>query len=570
MVRALERPVQALVNSAFRGKDPYQVLRTTTILVAALRLWRHLRRAVAKHGLRGYLVALVAPTLKRLPQVQRRLAAEAAKTAAGLRVTFERELTEPRLALPAEGLPEEQIMELLERREQLDTLHWQKGKTTGAVYHGGQGHYDFVGRVFAKWGFANPLHPAIHPALRQMDSEVVQMIINMYNGDGNCCGAFTTGGTESILMAMKAYRDWGLAEKGITEPNIIICNTAHAAFDKAGKYFNIHMKHARTNAEMEVDLAHVRRLIDGNTVAIVGSACQFAHGTVDPIQDMAKLALRRGIGLHVDCCLGGFLLPFMEKAGFQLPPCDFRVKGVTSISCDPHKYGFAPKGSSVVMFSSRKLRHHMYCFLTEWTGGIYATATMTGSRAGGPVAATWASMCKFGESGYVETTRQIVGATKRIAEGIRQISELKVVGRPDICVVAFTATESSGLNCYAIADCLKQEFNWDLQTCQHPPCVHLAMTLPVSANADQFVTDVREAVKMVKADTEKKFASTAGLYGMAASLPTSFLEEAAAAYIDTMNQALPGPVATKTAAASACTCTTGTCKCPGADSVPAP
>jgi len=297
------------------------------------------------------------------------------------------------------------------------------------------------------------------------------------------------------------------------------------------------VKYARTNSEMEVDLKHMTSLIDGNTIAIIGSACQFAHGTIDPIEDMAKIAMKRRIGLHVDCCLGGFLIPFMEKAGFHLPPCDFRVKGVTSISCDPHKYGFAPKGSSIVMFSSSKLVHHMYCFLTEWTGGIYATATMTGSRAGGPVAATWASMCKFGEQGYIETTKQIAGATKRIAKGIKDISDLRLVGRPDVSVVAFTGAEFSGINCYAVGDCMQQEYGWDLQTCQHPPCVHLALTLPTSKNAEQFLVDLRAAVEAVKADKAQTYSSTAGIYGMAASLPATFLEDAAAAYIDAMHEA---------------------------------
>merc|ERR1719336_1367542 len=363
------------------------------------------------------------------------------------------------------------------------------------------------------------------------------MVINMYNGDSNCCGAFTTGGTESILMAMKAYRDWGRATKGITDPNIVICKTAHAAFDKAGQYFNVFMKHAKTNAEMEIDLPDLERLIDGNTVAIVGSACQFAHGTVDPIEAMAKIALKKNVGLHVDCCLGGFLVPFMEKAGFQLPPFHFRVNGVTSISCDPHKYGFAPKGSSVVMFANKSLRHHMYCYVTEWSGGIYATPTMTGSRAGAPVAATWAAMCKFGERGYIETTKQIVGATRKIAEGIQAIEGLRLVGRPDVCVVAFAGAEGSGINCYAVADCMRQQHEWDLATCQNPACVHLALTLPSSRNADLFLANLEEAVRTVKEDTSGKFNSTAGVYGMAASLPASFLEDAAAAYLDAMIEA---------------------------------
>lgn len=536
MVVAIEKPLQNLVNSLFRGKDQYQVMRTTVLLVALVRIWRHLRRIMAREGLWAYVLELTVPTLKRIPQVRRKLEKETEKTLTDLRAKFAKEVMGPKTRLPIEGLQETEIVQIIGQRKELDTKHWVTGKITGSVYHGGQEHSDFIGQIYAKWGFSNPLHPSIHPALRQMDSEVIQMVINMYNGSDDCCGAFTTGGTESILMAMKAYRDWGKAEKGITDPNIVICNTAHAAFDKAGKYFNICVKHARTNADMEVDLRHMASLIDGNTVAIVGSCCQFAHGTVDPIEELAKLALKRKIGLHVDCCLGGFLVPFMEKAGFQLPRFDFRVKGVTSISCDPHKYGFAPKGSSVVMFSNRELRHHMYCFLTEWTGGIYATATMTGSRAGGPVAATWASMCKFGEKGYVETTKKIVGATKQIAAGIKEIPELKLVGRPDVCVVAFTGSEASGLNCYSVADCMQQMHEWDLQTCQHPPCVHLALTLPTSGNADKFLADLRDAVAAVKKDP-KAYSSTAGVYGMAASLPGSFLEDAAAAYIDAMIEA---------------------------------
>jgi len=296
------------------------------------------------------------------------------------------------------------------------------------------------------------------------------------------------------------------------------------------------VKHSRTNDDMQIDIAHMRSLIDGNTVAIVGSCCQYSHGAVDDIEEMAKVALRHNIGLHVDCCLGGFLVPFMEQAGFSLKPFDFRVKGVTSISCDPHKYGFAPKGSSVVMFSNKALRHHMYCYLTQWSGGIYATPTMTGSRAGGPVAATWASMCKFGVAGYVETTRQIVGACRKISEGVRQMEGVKLIGKPEVCVVAFTTTKE-GISCYSLADCMQKKFGWELASCQNPPCVHLALTLPTSKNADQFLLDLKESVKIVFAEP-KGFTSTAGMYGMAASLPSSFLEDAAATYLDAMSEAI--------------------------------
>jgi len=390
--------------------------------------------------------------------------------------------------------------------------------------------------VFTQWNFANPLHPGIHPALRQMDSEVVQMIVNMYNGGPDACGAFTTGGTESILMAMKAYRDMAFAEKGIKEPNIVVCRTAHAAFDKAGKYFNIFVKHARTNDKMQVDLAHMERLIDGNTIAIVGSCCQYAHGSIDPIEDMAKVAVRKNVGLHVDACLGGFLVPFMDKAGFPIPPFDFRVGGVTSISCDPHKYGFAPKGSSVVMFSNKHLRRFMYCYLTKWSGGIYATPTMTGSRAGAPVAATWATMCRFGEKGYIESTKRIVGATRQVAKGIEGMADLELIGTAEVCVVAFRGRKGSGVNGYSVADCMKKHFGWDLATCADPPCAHLALTLPTSKNAARFLEELASSVAMVKADASS-YTSTAGLYGMVASLPDSFVEDTAGAYLDAVLEA---------------------------------
>mmetsp|Transcript_90776 Transcript_90776/g.166280 ORF Transcript_90776/g.166280 Transcript_90776/m.166280 type:complete len:259 (-) Transcript_90776:26-802(-) len=249
---------------------------------------------------------------------------------------------------------------------------------------------------------------------------------------------------------------------------------------------------------------------------------------------MAKIACRKNIGLHVDCCLGGFLVPFMAKAGFELPPFDFRVPGVTSISCDPHKYGFAPKGSSVVMFSSEELRRHMYCMVTDWVGGIYATPTLCGSRPGGVVAATWASMVKHGESGYIETTKQIVGACRRVAEGIREMDAVQLVGRPDVCCVAFDCSKESGMNCYAVADCMKQNFGWELGTCQRPPCVHLAFTLPNSKNAEVFLEDLQQTLEIIKADKTGSFTKTAGVYGMAGSLPSSFIEPAAAAFLDAM------------------------------------
>ena len=536
----VESPLRLIINRSFEGKEPYDVVKRLVVAYLAAALGQRVRSILAGEGLRAYLLGLVMPYIKRLPFVRAKLLKETEKLRKSLRPTMLKDLTEPCRELPAEGRPRAELLRLMERRHGLDCKYWHDGKVTGSIYHGDTDYMEWIGSIYGKFAYTNPLHAMIHPATRQMDAEVIQMVVNLYNGDAGCCGAFTTGGTESILMCCKSYRDWGRATKGVTQPNIVVCVTAHAAFDKAGQYFGIQVRKARATAgAQEVDLAHVRRLIDANTVALVGSAPQFAHGTVDDIDGLSHLALEHGCGLHVDCCLGGFLLPFMGRAGYPLARrCDFRVPGVTTISCDPHKYGFAPKGCSVAMFRSAELRHHMYCFVTDWTGGIYATPTMLGSRPGGVVAATWAAMMTHGVDGYVETTRRIVGAVRAIEAGIRTIDGLEVVGRADVCVVAFGAAPGSGLNPYSVGDAMKALHGWDLATLQSPAAVHLAATLPSAANAAAFVDDLRAAVAAVRADTTGKYSDgTAGVYGMAASLPSAFIQDSVKVFLDTMASA---------------------------------
>jgi sphinganine-1-phosphate aldolase len=513
---------------------PYEVLRSVAAVVMLLKLLRFSRRLMMEPDLVKFVKRQVGLMLMRLPSVRAKLRSEKDKTFVDVQKKFVPGMSSPTTRLPEQGMKREELMQLMDKRAETDTGESDKGKTTGAVYHGGKEHCDFIGSFYAKWAYTNTLHPTGHPALRQMDSEVVQMVINLYNGPGGSCGCNTTGGTESIIVAMKSYRDQGIA-RGIVEPNIVVCRTAHAAFWKAGQYLNFAVRDAGTLPEtQQVDVRHMARLIDGNTVAIVGSACTFPHGAIDPIEEMSRLSLRRGIGLHVDCCLGGFIYPFAEKAGFKVPVVDFRVPGVTTISCDPHKYGFTPKGESVLMFRTHELRCFAYSQCVDWSGGIYATPTIVGSRAGGPVAATWAAMCSFGVEGYVETTRQIMGATMKIAEGIEKMADVEVVGKPELCVVAFRAKPGSGLNSYAIADCMQHRSEWELASCQNPSCIHLALTLPTSRNADLFLSDLQAAVSALRESSDGDFASTAGLYGMASSLPTNFVEAAVGAYLDAM------------------------------------
>ena len=196
---------------------------------------------------------------------------------------------------------------------------------------------------------------------------------------------------------MLAYRQWGLNERGITKPNVVASITAHAAFDKACFYFGIELRKVKLNKEFRADLAGMRAQIDSNTVCIVGSAPEYAFGYFDPLPEISSMALEFGINCHSDCCLGSYLNPFIEEAGFKLPfDFDFKLPGVTSISCDPHKFCYGPKGCSVILFRNRDLRRHSFCAVSTWPGGMYVTPTIAGSRSGSVIAGTWAALMKQG------------------------------------------------------------------------------------------------------------------------------------------------------------------------------
>ena len=251
--------LRKVVNRQLRTYSPYDAIKLTATVYAAVRLLLRLRQIHRNEGLRAWVVSSIVPFLKLLPMVADKLKKEQDKVRESLAPTMLKDLTEPRRALPAEGRPEGELLALMESRQALDRKYWTEGKITGAVYHDKPEYMDLVGRVYGMFAFTNPLHPSIHPATRQMDAEVIQMTLDLYRGGDGSCGAFTTGGTESILMAMKSYREWGKATRGIREPNIVCCHTAHAAFDKGGHYFGITVRKCDTDSEMAVDVDHMLR-----------------------------------------------------------------------------------------------------------------------------------------------------------------------------------------------------------------------------------------------------------------------------------------------------------------------
>ena len=304
--------------------------------------------------------------------------------------------------LPESGIDRNEILNELKKITSLEEKRWKEGLVSGAVYHGDSEHIKFLNEVYALQSQSNPLHSDLFPSASKFESEIVSMTAQMLSADktnDEVCGVVTSGGTESILLAMKTYRDRAKEVNGIRRPNIVIPVTAHAAFDKAGEYFKIKVKRVPVDKNFQADINAVRKAANGNTICIVGSAPNFPQGTIDPIGEMSEIARERGICFHVDACLGGFVLPWAEKLGYPVPEFDFRLPGVTSISADTHKFGYAAKGTSVILYRTPELRRYQYYTISDWPGGLYFSPTFAGSRPGALSATCWATMLSLGEDG---------------------------------------------------------------------------------------------------------------------------------------------------------------------------
>lgn len=424
-------------------------------------------------------------------------------------------------SIPENGLNREAIIAEMEALKQIEEGKWKDGYASGAVYHGDQEHIDFLNRVYAIGSQANPLHSDLWPSTVKYEAEVVVMTARMLGAEqagkdrDAICGVVSSGGTESILLAMKTYRDRALLEKRIKKPEMIIPSTAHAAFDKAAGYFNIKLIRIPVGSDFRADVAATRKAITRRTIVIVGSAPAFPHGTIDPIEELSELAREKGIGFHTDACLGGFVLPWARKLGYNVPPFDFRLPGVTSMSADTHKYGYAAKGTSVVLYRRPELRRYQYYKTTDWPGGLYFSPTFAGSRPGALSCACWAAMIAMGEAGYLNATKKIMETAQTIQQGIRSIPELRILGDP-LWVTAFA---SDTLDIYRILDFMTER-NWSLNGLHKPACIHICPTLRHTQPdvAQRFIHDLRDAVDHVKKNPKAE-GGMAPVYGMAATFP---------------------------------------------------
>ncbi len=312
---------------------------------------------------------------------------------------------------------------------------------------------------------------------------------------------------------------------------MIVGTSAHAAVDKACDLMNIKLIKVDLDSKTyRVNLDAIRAAIGPNTIMMYSSAPSYPHGAIDEIAELSKIAKQYNIGLHVDCCLGGFVLPFAKKLGYKIPEFTFALPGVTSMSLDTHKYGYALKGASVVLYRTKELRHAQYFCYADWTGGMYTTPTVAGSRSGGLIAQCWASMMSLGMKGYLQHVDDIMKTTKAIAEGVLRIKGIRLYGEVDAMIVCFGSEETEKLNVYSIGDEMHKK-GWSLNALQHPACIHLCCTVAHVGHHDEFLRDLREAVEKVRSNPNDK-SGNAAIYGMASSLPPGPVNELLKVYND--------------------------------------
>ncbi|KAK3926157.1 Sphingosine-1-phosphate lyase [Frankliniella fusca] len=443
-------------------------------------------------------------------------------------------------SLPAKGKADSEILKQVHEYLELGEYKWKDGFLSGSLYMWNPELISMLSEVCSAAFYTNPLHPDVFPGVNKMEAEVVRMSCNLFHGSPESCGTMTTGGTESIFMACKAYRDWAREEKGIKRPEIIVPVTAHAAFDKAAHYLGIRIKHIPISEDTTVNIAAMKRAISRNTCVIVGSAPNFPYGTIDDITSIGKLGLKYNIPVHVDACLGGFVAAFMDHTEYKMPPFDFRVRGVTSISADTHKYGFAPKGSSVLMYSEPKYRRYQYTVTTDWPGGVYGSPTVGGSRCGAIIATCWATFMHFGLEGYVDATRKIVRATKLIEDGLRKIDGIFVFGKPVTSVVALG---SKVFDIYRLQEAMQAK-GWNLNTLQFPKGIHLCVTHlhTEEGRAETFVRDVEEAVAEIMKNPQQDVDGKMAMYGASQTLQDrSIVTDFTRMWIDALYYTPDGP-----------------------------
>ena len=410
--------------------------------------------------------------------------------------------------LPTKGIPAPLVFDELESLRAGD-VDWRNGKVFSLAYYAGPQAIAVAEDAYRRFSGENALSTDAFPSLRIMQQDVLSMVGPWLGAHKDSAGFMTSGGTESILMVVKAARDQFAQTRGVTTPNIVLPTSAHAAFEKACHYFGVESRRSAVGQDWRADIAAMERLIDDNTVMLVASAPQYPQGVVDDVTGIAALGSARGINCHVDACMGGVTLAYLVKLGLPIPAWNLSVPGVTSISVDLHKYGYTSKGASVVMYSSKSLRAHQGFFTDNWLGGMYASSGMLGTKSGGSIASAWAVLRHLGDDGYTALVRQTRNATEQLANHIVAHPHLVLRAYPDSTLICFGAADPSVLNVFAVADELRIR-GWYVDRQTPPDSLHCTVNAIHHDKIDAFVVDLDASIESV---LSTRLSGDVGSYG---------------------------------------------------------
>ncbi|MFM8857990.1 MAG: pyridoxal phosphate-dependent decarboxylase family protein [Actinomycetota bacterium] len=379
-------------------------------------------------------------------------------------------------------------------RLKIDDVDWKNGRVFSLAYFAGDDVLDLAERAYAMYSSSNGLSTEAFPSLRQIQADVVSTVSRWVHGDSEAAGFMTSGGTESILLAVEAARQRARREKGITSPNVVLPTSAHAAFEKACSYFDVTSRRVPVGPDWRADVEAMADCVDDDTVLIVASAPQYPQGVIDPVAAIAALGHARGVNVHVDACMGGVTLSFLERSGEPIQPWDFRVEGVTSISVDLHKYGYTSKGASVLIHRSKALRAYQTFVTDNWLGGLYGSSGILGTKSGGPMAAAWAVMSYLGDDGYQSLTDRARSTCLQLADAIDLVPELELRARPDSTLLSFGGR--NGLDIFAVADRLRRR-GWYVDRQGPPASIHCTVHAGHESTISAFIGDLRTSVEEV-------------------------------------------------------------------------
>lgn len=403
------------------------------------------------------------------------------------------------MQIPKKGLPKEQVLDTLQSFKSRD-MDWKAGKVWCYVYSPSEDTTDVVKQAYMLYLSENGLDPTVFPSMLKLETDVVRMIATLLRGDENVVGHLTTGGTESIMLAVKTARDWArVLHPEITRPEMVLPKTAHASFHKAAHYLGVTPVVVDINpATFKVEAEAMRAAITEHTILLVASSPSYSQGVIDPIAEIGEIAQEKNLLFHVDGCVGGIHLSFMRKLGYDLPDFDFSVPGVTSISADLHKYGYAAKGASTILYCSKDIRKYQIFACTDTTAYTLINPTVLSTKSGGPMAGAWATLTFLGEEGFMHIVKTVQETTQKLIEGINAIPELEVLGQPAMCMFSF---KSEVINVYQLADAMAKR-GWYIQgqfsTPLTPRNLHISVNYGTTHQAEALLADLRECVEEVK------------------------------------------------------------------------